>query len=56
MLTKPNEIWPAERLIHFIMVVRNQKVNLPSDHAKLDGVEGRRLTEPVRRNIAKFQA
>ena len=56
MPKKPNGMDVEKKIIHFIMVVRGEKVILDSDLAKLYGVETKRLNEQVRRNIAKFPA
>ncbi len=42
------------RIISSILIVRDTKVILDSDLAKLYGVETRRLNEQVRRNLSKF--
>ena len=49
-----NEIVPEQRIIEAILVMRNQKVILDFDLARLYGVETKRLNEQVRRNIDKF--
>jgi len=56
MPKKPNEMAVEKKIIHFIMVVRGEKVIVDSDLAKLYGVETKRLNEQVRRNIDKFPA
>jgi hypothetical protein len=37
-----------------IYIIRNQKVMLDTDLAKLYGVETKRLNEQVRRNLSRF--
>ncbi|MGH2739256.1 MAG: ORF6N domain-containing protein [Actinomycetota bacterium] len=45
---------PRERIEGQILLIRDQRVMLDSDLAKLYGVPTRRLNEQVRRNIARF--
>jgi len=47
---------PEEKIFNSIIVLRNQKVMLDSDLAKLYGVETRVLKQAVRRNIERFPA
>jgi len=54
MSVKPGDLIPEKRILRFIMVIREEKVILDSDLAKLYVVETRRLNEQVRRNIDKF--
>ena len=58
MMTKKEEpsstLVPAERIMNSIMVIREQKVMLDSDLARLYGVETGALTRAVRRNIGRF--
>jgi hypothetical protein len=44
----------AERVDHFILVIRRQRVLLDSDLAALYGVETRVLLQAVRRNLERF--
>jgi hypothetical protein len=44
----------AERLDHFILVIRRQRVLLDADLAALYGVETRVLLQAVRRNLERF--
>ena len=45
---------PDEAIIQKIYFIRNQKVLLDRDIAKLYNVETKRLMEAVRRNISRF--
>ena len=45
---------PKELILDKIYIIRNQKVMLDKDLAKLFGVENKRLKEQVRRNIERF--
>jgi hypothetical protein len=49
-----NELFPMERILRSIHVIRGQKVMLDSDLAALYGVEVKTLNQAVRRNIARF--
>ncbi len=49
-----SEIIPAETVISKILFIRNQKVILDTDLAKLYHVTTKRLNERVRRNIKRF--
>ncbi len=49
----PMTIFP-EKIQDFIYVIRDQRVILDKDLAKLYGVETRRLNEQVKRNIDRF--
>ena len=48
------EIIPIEQIENKILTIRNQKVMLDRDLAKLYEVETRILTRAVRRNIDRF--
>ena len=54
MVGKPNNLVDEEKILQTILVIRDVKVILDSDLARLYGVETRRLNEQVRRNIDKF--
>lgn len=45
---------PEEKIFNSIVVVRNQKVMLDADLAKLYGVETKALKQAVKRNIDRF--
>jgi hypothetical protein len=45
---------PVERIESSILLIRNQKVMLDNDLATLYGVETKRLSEAVKRNIDRF--
>lgn len=45
---------PSEKIEQGILVIRNQKVLLDHDLAKLYGVKTKRLNEQVKRNIKRF--
>jgi len=45
---------PTEKVIHKILVIRNQKVILDRDLAILYNVETRALKPAVRRNLKRF--
>jgi len=47
-------IFPVERIERTILLIRNQKVILDADLAKLYGVTTKRLNQQVKRNIARF--
>ncbi len=47
-------IVPVDRIAASIMLVRDQRVILDSDLARLYGVEVKRLNEQYRRNTARF--
>jgi len=49
-----NALLPDEIILNNIYLVRNQKVMLDRDLAKLYGVETMRLNEAVKRNITRF--
>lgn len=49
-----NTILPDEIIVNKIYFIREQKVMIDSDLAKLYGVETRRLNEQVKRNILRF--
>ena len=49
-----NEIIPVETIISKILFIRNQKVILDSELAKLYNVTTKRLNEQVRRNVKRF--
>jgi hypothetical protein len=49
-----NSIIPEEKIFSSIVVIRNQKVMLDSDLAKLYGVETKVLNQAVKRNIERF--
>lgn len=53
-INQPSSIIPDEVLINKIYFLRNHKVMLDRDLAKLYGVESRRLREQVKRNAANF--
>ncbi len=48
------ELVPIEVIEHKILLIRGEKVMLDNDLAKLYGVETKRLTRAVRRNIDRF--
>src|SRR5262249_54347225 len=50
------ELIPVERIERAILLIREQKVMLGHDLAKLYGVPTKRLNEQVRRNIRRFPA
>ncbi len=45
---------PTERVIHKILVIRNQKVILDKDLALLYKVENRVLKQAIKRNLKRF--
>ncbi|MCT4642746.1 MAG: ORF6N domain-containing protein [Bacteriovoracaceae bacterium] len=45
-----------QQIDNMIFIIRNKKVMLDSDLAKLYGVEVKRLNEQVRRNIDRFSS
>lgn len=47
---------PIDRIESRILVIRNQKVMVDSDLAKLYGVSTKRLNEQVKRNQNRFPA
>ena len=47
---------PAERIERMILIMRDQKVMIDSQLAKLYGVSTKRLNEQVRRNVDRFPA
>lgn len=49
-----NEVIPVEAVIGRILLIRNQKVMLDADLAKLYSVTTKRLNEQVKRNIKRF--
>ncbi len=49
-----NEVIPVEVVIGKILLIRNQKVMLDADLAKLYKVTTKRLNEQVKRNIKRF--
>jgi phage regulator Rha-like protein len=55
-MNKNSKLFPAERIVSKIYLIRNEKVLLDSDLADLYGVETKRLKEAVRRNIHRFPA
>ncbi len=50
---KPS-VFPTERIVSRIFLVRGQKVMLDADLAELYGVTTKRLNEQVKRNIERF--
>ncbi len=54
MTAKANSIIPAERIQQCIYLVRQQKVMLDSDLARLYGVETKALVRAVKRNSDRF--
>jgi len=49
-----NSLIPDERIVDKIYLIRDQKVMLDRDLAKLYGVETKRLKEAVKRNLFRF--
>jgi phage regulator Rha-like protein len=49
-----NNVFPTEAVISKILLIRDQKVMLDSDLAKLYGVETKKLNQQVKRNINRF--
>jgi hypothetical protein len=49
-----NDLLIPERILQSIYLIRDQKVMLDSELAKLYGVETKRLNEQVKRNIERF--
>ena len=55
-MPKAQTIMPIDRIESRILVIRNQKVMVDSDLAKLYGVSTKRLNEQVKRNQNRFPA
>ena len=49
-----NQLIPIETIASKILVIRGIKIMLANDLAELYGVETKRLTETVKRNIKRF--
>ena len=54
MLKQEESLDPIEQILNRIFIIRNQKVMLDSDLAKLYCVSTGRLNEQVKRNIKRF--
>jgi ORF6N domain len=53
-MTKKKSLIPSERIIHKILILRDEKVILDVHLAELYGVETRALKQAVKRNIERF--
>ena len=54
MVPNKKAIIPVERIEHAILLIRDERVMLDSDLAKLYGVKTKRLNEQVKRNRSRF--